>query len=130
MSIGGAIKTLLDLNANIVSSGASIYPVRARSNNASLTNPTIIYNSAVDPEDDKDGAATIDHSPIQIDVYGTSYDNSIEIAGYVRTALDRISGTYDSVVIDTIIFTGQDDFYDNISKADRVLMNFRIRIKT
>jgi hypothetical protein len=129
MSIGGAIKTLLDLNANIVSSGASIYPVRARSNNASLTNPTIIYNVEVDPEDTKDGVSTIDHAPIQIDVYGTSYDNAVEISGYVRTALDRISGTYDSIAIDTIIFQGQDDFYDNISKADRILMNFRIRIK-
>jgi hypothetical protein len=104
MSIGGAIKTLLDLNANIVSSGASIYPVRARSNNASLTNPTIIYNVEVDPEDTKDGVSTIDHAPIQIDVYGTSYDNAVEISGYVRTALDRISGTYDSIAIDTIIF--------------------------
>lgn len=135
MSIGGAIRTLLLANADIVSSGAAIYPGRARSNDLSIGNPVIIYNVDVDPENNKGdaaeprGVANINYSVVQIDVYALSYDSSIEIAGYVLTALDRKSGTYDDVIIDTIVFENQTDQYDDLSKADRTLMTFRIRIK-
>lgn len=130
MSIAGAIETLLNANAAVVTAASTrIYPTRVRSEDVSIGNPSIVYNIGVTPEDDKDGVSTLDHSDVQIDVYADGYAAARDLADNVRIALDRKTGVTDSVNIDTIIFLNRDELYDDISDSDRIIMDFRIRIK-
>ena len=130
MSINGAVRTLLRNNAAVLAAvGTAVYSTRVRSNNLSIANPTIVINTGVTPEDSKDGSA-IEHSDIQLDVYADTYDAAADLADDVRTALDRQSGTTDGVNIATIIFQNRDEFFDDIANKDRIIMDFRLRIKT
>lgn len=128
-----AIYSILSNDSNITSlvgSGADcrIYPLQAEQDDV---NPCIVYNLRREPEDDKDGRATIAYHRLEIDIYGSKsaagYDQAHTLREYVQTALDRYSGTVQSVAIDWIHDLGYDEVYDTEAEAHRIMVDFRIR---
>lgn len=84
--------------------GTRIYPDMATQN---ATYPFIVYRvTASLPSDTKEGASTLDVVEVTVEVYAKTYTQGQDIAGAVRTALDRYSGTVSGVAIDSIRFSG------------------------
>ena len=75
--------------------------------------PFIVYNHTIDePHDTKSGVSTLNTATIQINCYDNSKLDAEQIAQYVRIALDRTKGTYNSVVVQSIQYTDQSDAFD------------------
>ena len=66
--------------------------------------------------DDKDGASDLDVNTVQVDVFSErSASEARQIAGEVRTALERYSGTSDSIAIQSIRYLTQTTFHSYVS---------------
>jgi len=130
MDIGKAIYNILSENVAV----AAIVDTRIFPNVATQSEsfPFIIYDVQSDsPEDTKDGVANLDITNMMVSAYSDSYSNATEIAGTIREALDRYSGTNSGVVINTIVFEGYNDVFDDMSGSDgiyRKSLDFKIRI--
>lgn len=59
------------------------------------------------PTDAKDGASRLDVVSVQVDIYSRNYSTTQDMAAGVRSALDRYSGTNNSVQVDKIIFSNE-----------------------
>ncbi len=89
-------------------------------------NPCLVYNLIDTAEDTKD-SSQITHTVIQIDTYADSGGQAATVNALVKTALDRKSGIFAGVNIDTIIY--QDYFTaPDPSESIRYTSNFRARI--
>lgn len=102
-------KVIYDLLSNDVTvSGlvsARIYPDTVPQN---AEFPYIAYTvTSTTPTDAKDGASELDTVSFQVDCYAREYATAQTIAEGVRAALDRYTGTNNSVVVDKIIFSNQ-----------------------
>ena len=72
------------------------------------TYPFIVYSvTDTAPTDIKDGVSPLDVVSVALMIYAESYAVAIDIADQVRTALDRMSGTYDGVNVQSCKFSGQ-----------------------
>ena len=98
----------------------------------SVAFPFIIYDVQSDsPEDTKDGVANLDITNMMVSAYSDTYLSATQIGGLIRDALDRYSGTVNGVVINTIVFEGYNDAFDDMSGRDgiyRKSLDFKIRI--
>lgn len=59
------------------------------------------------PTNDKDGASQLDVVSVQVDIYSRNYSTTQDIAAACRSALDRYSGTNNSVVVDKMVFANE-----------------------
>lgn len=59
------------------------------------------------PTDDKDGGSQLDVVGVQVDIYSRDYSEAQTIATGCRAALDRYSGTNNSVKVDKIKFSNE-----------------------
>lgn len=92
--------------------------------------PFLVYTVVLtSPNDTKDGVSDLDVIRIQVSVFSNTYANAQTLAGSVRTALDRYSGTIQSVVIDSINFEGETDLYDEEAQVHHKALDFSIREK-
>ena len=90
--------------------GARIYPNVAKQ---ATTFPFIVYQTTgVDPNDTKDGVSTVDGNSFMVLCYSETYTQVADLAQKARIALDRKSGTYNTVEVQTIQFTGYDEDFD------------------
>lgn len=72
------------------------------------TLPYVVYTEiSTAPTDDKDGSSVLDTIQVQVDMYDDNYDDVETLAAAIRAALDRVSGTIQSVVVDKIIYSGE-----------------------
>ena len=72
------------------------------------TYPFIVYSvTDTEPTDIKDGVSPLDVVSVALMIYAESYAVAIDIAEKVRTALDRMTGTYDGVNVQSCKFNGQ-----------------------
>jgi hypothetical protein len=79
-----------------------IYPDMAPQN---AEYPFIVYRLTGNlPSDTKEGASILDVVEATVEMYSKTYTQAQDIAGAVRTALDRYSGTVSGVEIDSIRF--------------------------
>lgn len=124
--IGKAIYTIL--NGSIANQVTGIFPVVAPQNSVF---PYVIYQDVTTlPNDIKDGPSPLDQVRIQIDSYAKSKAEADTIAAAVRTALDRYSGTVESVTIDSIKFLDQfDNAFEEELSIYRVTQEFEVRQK-
>jgi len=130
MEVGRAIYNILK-NDNAVSQtvGTRISP-----NVMSQTSafPFIVYDVASDsPDDVKDTTAPLDEIKVMISGYAEDYNTASKLANYIRTALDRKSGNYYGIDVQSIDFDGYDDIFDDDSGADgiyRKALDFTMRI--
>jgi hypothetical protein len=130
MDIGKSIYNILSTTTainNLV--GTRIFPNVAAQSEAF---PFIIYDVQNDsPEDTKDGVANLDITNMMVSSYSDSYAEATKLGNYIRDALDRYSGTNSGVVINTIVFDGYNDAFDDMSGSDgiyRKSLDFKIRI--
>ena len=93
--------------------------------------PFIIYDVSGDsPGDTKDGVSTLDTVSVMVSGYSKTYSEASNLALAIRTALDRVSGTYNTIVIQSIQFEGYDDLFDDDSGDEgiyRKALNFKVR---
>ena len=130
MDIGKAIYKILNDNIAV----ASLVGTRIAPNVMKQTSefPFVIYDVATDtPEGQKDSVALLDTATIMVSAYSKTYAEASTLANYIRTALDRVNGVYNSVNIQSIDFDGYDDVFDDMSGSDgiyRKSLNFNVRI--
>jgi len=95
------------------------------------TFPFIIYDISGDsPGDTKDGVSTLDSVSVMVSGYSKTYSEASDLALAIRTALDRLSGTYNGIIIQSIQFQGYDDLFDDDSGDEgiyRKALNFKVR---
>jgi len=105
-----------------------IYPDLAPDDD--INTPYVVYSiiSCV-PNDDKDGVSGLDTYRIQFNVYHNDDRNLDVLANDIRTALDRQSGTYQSVVIQSIRFDNEFGGKDFNSKLYYRIQDYLFRIK-
>lgn len=106
MAVGKAITYLLE-NASGVTDivGTKIYPDTAPQQ---VTFPYVVYQEInTSPSDDKDGTSRLDVVRVQVDLYTQNYDTCETLAAAVRAALDRQTGTINTVTIDSIKFSNE-----------------------
>lgn len=111
MKIGLAIYNILSNDGDIEGLVSTrIYPNVAKQ---ATPFPFIVYQTTgVDPNDTKDGVSTVDGNSFMILCYSETYTQVADLAQLARIALDRKSGTYNGVEVQTIQFTGYDEDFD------------------
>ena len=94
--------------------------------------PFVVYQVTGDsPTDIKDGVSPLDENAILVMCFSKTYEEASNIADAVRTALDRVNGTYAGVVIQGIQYLGYNEDFDVKDADDGVYvksLNFRIRL--
>lgn len=110
--IGKAIYNILINNTDVNDTvGLRIYPNVNYEGEHSY--PFVVYSHTIDePHDTKSGVSTLNTATIQINCYDNSKLDAEQIAQYVRIALDRTKGTYNTVIVQSIQYTDQSDAFD------------------
>jgi hypothetical protein len=106
MALSGDIKTILTANANLVSSvAARIYPCIAPEN---PTLPCVVYNlTGLQPTEHKGSGMSWDDCTLDITVLAVTLTAAETIGNYVRTAMNRYTGTISSDVVKSVNMTNQ-----------------------
>tara|TARA_R110000796_G_C14319337_1_gene407615 strand:+ start:204 stop:593 length:390 start_codon:yes stop_codon:yes gene_type:complete len=92
--------------------------------------PLVVYRfSNLIPSDTKSGVSTLDSESYVIVAIAKSYTVSTDLSDKIRTALDRYSGTVNSVEVQSIEFTGYDSDYDADNAVYTTVTEFTLRIK-
>jgi len=90
--------------------GSRIYPNVATQKSAF---PFIVYTvTGVDPNDTKDGVSTVDGNSFMVLCYSETYTQVADLAQKVRVALDRKSGTYNTIEVQSIQYEGSSEHFD------------------
>ena len=130
MKVGLAIYEILSNNTDV----AALVDTRIYPNVAKIKTifPFIIYDVTGDaPDDTKDGVSTLDVNSIMVSGYSKTYSEAADLALKIRTALDRNSGTFTGVEIQSIQYQGYNDLFDDDSGDEgiyRKALDFKIRI--
>lgn len=70
--------------------------------------PFIVYAiTGTQPSDTKDGVSGLDVVEVAVMCYATTYTSAQDIAGAVRTALDRVTGSHGGLTVQSIRFLDQ-----------------------
>tara|TARA_R110000787_G_scaffold100060_3_gene204892 strand:+ start:3364 stop:3768 length:405 start_codon:yes stop_codon:yes gene_type:complete len=72
----------------------------------------VFYRINTEPYDTKSGRSTLDDASIQCNIYSESAEQVAILAETVRGALDRTSGTFGGVVVQSIQFNNQASLFD------------------
>ena len=70
--------------------------------------PFVIYTvEGTTPTDTKDGVSVLDVVDVAVMAFANTYTQAQEVAGLVRTALDRVTGSQGGITLGGIRFAGQ-----------------------
>ena len=128
MNAGKAVYGILSANStvtNIVST--RIFPEIAEQEAAT---PFVVYQlQSVDPEDTHDGPSKLDEVRFEFMCYADTYNEAADLATAVRGALDRVSGTYNGVNIESVQFNDVDTevLYDPRRYSQVLTFTFRVK---
>jgi hypothetical protein len=127
MTVGKAIFYLLDNSTDLTAIvGTRIYPEVAQQD-APL--PYVVYNiSNNEPSDTKFEPSKLDTANIEVNCYSTSYTEVIDMAVAVRAALDRVTGTYNGVNVQSIAYMNEVIDFDEGQRAYNVSSDYDVRI--
>ena len=130
MLVGKAIYSILKDDSTVGAViGDRIYPNVAMQTSAF---PFVVYQVTGDsPTDTKDGVSDLDENAILILCYSQTYSEASTLADKVRTALDRVDGTYEGVELQGIQYLSYNEDFDVKDDDDGVYvksLNFRIRL--
>ena len=128
MNAGIAAYVILSQNTDVTDIvGVNIFPEVAEQETAT---PFIVYQlQSVAPEDTHDGPSKLDEVRFEFLCYADSYALAADLGDKVRGALDRVSGTYNGVNVESIQFNDVDiDTIDAPRRFAQVL-TFTFRIK-
>jgi hypothetical protein len=84
-----------------------------------------------EPFDTKDGASVVDHEMVKVFCYGSTAKEARNLSDEVRNALDSVSGTYNSQVIQDIRYMRSDSQRIELTNRKVYLreMDFMVRIE-
>lgn len=104
--IGKAIYGKLSVTTAVTAiTSTRIYPDMATQD---ATYPFIVYSvTDTAPTDIKDGVSTLDVVSVSVMMYAESYAVALDLSEKVRAALDRMTGIYDGVNVQSAKFNGQ-----------------------
>ena len=107
MNAGKAVYGILSANSGVTDLvGTRIFPEIAEQEAAT---PFIIFQlQSVAPEDTHDGPSKLDEVRFEFLCYADTYEKAAEVAVKVRAALDRVSGTYNGVNVESVQFNDVD----------------------
>ena len=127
MIVGKAIFDLLFSNTDlraIVNNG--IFPEVAQQD-AEL--PYVVYNiSNNEPSDTKREPSKMDTAQVEVNLYSTSYTECIDMATHVRAALDRVTGTYSGVNVQSIQYLSEIIDFDEAQRAYNITSDYDVRV--
>ena len=127
MTVGKAIFSLLlgdaDLRAIVDN---RIFPEVAQQD---AVLPYVVYNiSSNEPSDTKREPSKMDTAQIEVNLYSESYTQCIDMATHVRAALDRVSGTYSGVNVQSIQYIGEVIDFDEAQRTYNITADYDVRI--
>ena len=128
MNAGIAAYVILTQNTDVTDIvGVNVFPEVAEQETAT---PFIVYQlQSVAPEDTHDGPSTLDEVRFEFLCYADTYALAADLGDKVRGALDRVSGTYNGVNVESVQFNDVDiDTIDAPRRFAQVL-TFTFRIK-
>ena len=107
--------------------GTRIFPEIAEQE---AVTPFIVYQlQSVDPEDTHDGPSKLDEVRFEFLCYADSYNAAADLGVAVRAALDRVSGTYNGVNVESVQFNDVDVDIEYDPRRYSQVLNFTFRIK-
>jgi len=128
MNAGIAAYVILTQNTDVTDIvGVKVFPEVAEQETAT---PFIVYQlQSVAPEDTHDGPSKLDEVRFEFLCYADTYALAADLGDKVRGALDRVSGTYNGVNVESVQFNDVDiDTIDAPRRFAQVL-TFTFRIK-
>ena len=128
MTEGKAIYSILTSTSAVSAIvGTRIYPQIAAQGAAF---PFVVYVlQDTSPSDTKSGVSTLDEVRYDIVVASETYAEASDLTNKIRTALDRYTGTVESVVIDSIQFIDLDADNDPGTETYVTSSEYIIRVK-
>jgi len=127
MTVGKAIFFLLNSSSDLTAIvGTRIYPEVAQQD-APL--PYVVYNiSNNEPSDTKREPSKMDTANIEVNLFSTSYTQVIDMSAAVRAALDRVTGTYSGVNVQSISYMNEVIDFEEAQRAYNVSSDYDVRI--
>jgi hypothetical protein len=128
MNTGKAAYGILSTNSNVTTLvGTRIFPEIAEQEAAT---PFIVYQlQSVDPDDTHDGPSELDEVRFEFICYADTYNQAADVGEKVRGALDRVSGTYNGVNVESIQFNDVDINIEYDPRRYSQVLTFTFRIK-
>jgi hypothetical protein len=125
--IGKAIFTSLTGLSGI---STRVYPMRIPQEiDLSTTAAISYYAISTVPEPVKDSRSMVDTLRIQVSIFSTSYSSVNTIAGLVREELDGLSGEIGTTSIDSMMYSGEFDMYEEEAKVYHKAQEYSCRVK-
>ena len=130
MKSGLAIYNLLSNDRDVTDLVSTrIFPNVAKNTTAF---PFIVYDvDSESPTPTKDGVSILDVDTVTVSGYSKTYIQASDLARKIRTALDRKSGSYGGIEVQSIFFTGYDDLFEDEVSDEGIYvkaLTFGIRI--
>ena len=128
MNAGKAVYGILSANSGVTDIvGTRIFPEIAEQEAAT---PFVIYQlQSVAPEDTHDGPSKLDEVRFEFLCYADSYNEAADLGEKVRGALDRVSGTYNGVNVESVQFNDVDVDIEYDPRRYSQVLKFTFRIK-
>lgn len=127
MIAGKALYYLLTTDAPISAIvGTRVFPELADQEQAA---PYIVYNiRSNDPSDVQSGPSALDTASVEVNCYAPTYAAAIELSDAVRTCLDRRSGTYSGVNVQSIQYITEVMDFEEPQRLYRVMADYEVRV--
>ena len=127
MIIGKAIYNILLNDATIYGIvGANIFPELAPPD---IDVPYIVYSILSNsPSDVKEDGGSVDVAQIEVYSFEKTYDNAIDLGVAVRGALDRNSGTFNTVQVQSIQYANEQMDVNEARQIWAAIQDYSIRI--
>ena len=128
MNTGKAVYGILSTNSGVTDLVSTrIFPEIAEQEAAT---PFIVYQlQSVAPEDTHDGPSKLDEVRFEFICYADTYDAAADVGVKVRAALDRVSGTYNGVNVESVQFNDVDINIEYDPRRYSQVLTFTFRIK-
>jgi len=128
MNAGKAVYGILSANSGVTDIvGTRIFPEIAEQE---AVTPFVIYQlQSVAPEDTHDGPSKLDEVRFEFLCYADSYNEAADLGVAVRGALDRVSGTYNGVNVESVQFNDVDVEIEYDPRRYSQVLKFTFRIK-
>ena len=127
MIVGKAIYNLLVSNADLRAIvDTRIFPEVAQQD---AVLPYVVYNiSSNEPSDTKREPSKMDTAQVEVNLYSTSYTECIDMATHVRAALDRVTGTYSGVNVQSVQYLSEIIDFDEAQRAYNITSDYDVRV--
>ena len=127
MTVGKAIYYLLNASTDLEAIvGTRIFPEVAEQDSAL---PFVMYSIiSNEPSDTHSGPSLLDVAQVDVIAYNTSYSGCIDMGVYIRAALDRVTGTYNGVNVQSCQYNSEVIDFDEYKRAYVITQSYDVRI--